>query len=50
MSTTRMRLTPAGENIRPFRRAREEAGCELYWIGVPAFPNLLNTPPGCAIF
>lgn len=38
MSTTRMRLTPAGENIRPFRRAREEAGCELYWIGVPAFP------------
>jgi hypothetical protein len=38
LSTTRTRLTPIGENIRPFRRAREEAGCELYWIGVPAFP------------
>jgi len=38
MSTTRIRLSAVRDQIRPFVRAREEAGCELYWIGVPAFP------------
>jgi hypothetical protein len=38
LSTTRTRLSPIGEKTRPFIRASQDLGCELYWIGVPAFP------------
>ncbi len=38
MSTPLSRLSRVEEKIRPFLRAPEDPGCELYWIGVPGFP------------
>jgi hypothetical protein len=38
VSTTPSRLSRVEEKIRPFLRAPQDPGCELYWLGVPAFP------------
>jgi hypothetical protein len=38
LSTRPSRLSRAEEKIQPFLRSPQDAGCELYWIGVPAFP------------
>jgi hypothetical protein len=38
VSTTPSRLSRIEEQIWPFLRSPKDTGCELYWVGVPAFP------------